>query len=255
VANIFTVCMHPTCFMDTTMFIRIRKSKKRFRLSLVETRRIDGKVRAEHVASLGSIAVAMTVADRVKFWKVIEGKLAGLSNRINPDDLRATVGAKVAVPSKKEVDVADLQEYAAAWRQIADFFTPYEPKPTPMKAAMQRDSAGIKEWQLRDAIRREQAAMERIDRVLRGEDAGLKKPFSRDDPAHLAALNKMGRVVSMKYLVPEDDQPSAFRDLVEKFPDEVSKEIEKEKAAEERITALFLKRSNAAKLGWRRMRF
>jgi hypothetical protein len=236
------------------MFIRVRKSKKRFRLSLVETRRIDGKVCAEHVASLGSIALAMTVADRVEFWKALNGRLPGLANHINPDDLRAIAGAKVPAPSKMEVDVANLQEYAAAWHSVADFLKPYEPKPpTPMKAAMQRDSAAIKEGQLRDAIRREQMAAERIDRVLRGEDAGLKKPFSRDDPAFHAAMNKVGRLLSGHYLVPEEGQPSAFRALIEKFPDEVSKEMEAGKALDARIEAARTKRSNAAKRGWRRM--
>jgi hypothetical protein len=237
------------------MFIRIRKSKKRLRLSLVETRRVDGKVRAEHVASIGSIAVAMTVGDRVGFWKGIDGRLAGLANRIDPNNLRAIVGAKVPVPSKMEIDVANLQEYASAWQGIANFFKPYEPKPlTPMVAAMRQDSSVLKEWQLRDAIRRTEMAMDRIERVLRGEDAGLKKPFSRDDPAYVAAFKKMGRVASMKYLVPEDDQPSAFRDLIEKFPDEVAKEMEHEASIEARLEAERLKRSNAAKLGWwRRM--
>jgi hypothetical protein len=134
-----------------------------------------------------------------------------------------------------------------------DFFKPREPKPpTPMHAAMRQDSNRIKEWQLRDAIRREQTAMERIERVLRGEDAGLKKPFSRDDPAYVAAFGRMGRSIG-HLLVPEDGQPSAFRDLIEKFPDEVSKEIETEKAIDARFEAARLKRSNAAKLGWRRM--
>jgi hypothetical protein len=244
--------MQSTSFLDTTMFARIRKSKKRLRLSLVETRRVDGKVRAEHVASLGSIASAMTVADRVEFWKTLDGRLAGLSNRIETHDLRAIVDAKVPMPSKMEIDVANLEEYAAAWRKMAEFFQPHEAKPTPMKAAMRQDSDGIKEWQLRDAIRRERAAMDRIDRVLRGEDAGLKKPFSCDDPAYVAAMQKMGRIASGKYLMPEDGRPSALRDLAMKFPDEVSKEMEAEKATQERLRADRLKRSNAAKLGWRR---
>jgi hypothetical protein len=35
---------------------------------LVETRRLNGKVRHEHVASLGAIAAPLTIADRVVFW-------------------------------------------------------------------------------------------------------------------------------------------------------------------------------------------
>jgi hypothetical protein len=40
-------------------------------------------------------------------------------------------------------------------------------------------------------------------------DAGLKKPFSYDDPAYRAAFAKMGRIAGCKYLVPEAGQPSA----------------------------------------------
>jgi hypothetical protein len=43
------------------MFVRPRKSMSKVRLSLVETRRVGGKVKHEHVASLGSLPQAMTV--------------------------------------------------------------------------------------------------------------------------------------------------------------------------------------------------
>jgi hypothetical protein len=48
--------------------------------------------------------MAMTVADRVEFWKTLDDRLPRLSNRVEPDDLRALVGAKVPAPSKIEVE-------------------------------------------------------------------------------------------------------------------------------------------------------
>jgi hypothetical protein len=37
------------------MFVRFRETGRRLQCSLIETRRVDGKVRHEHIASLGSI--------------------------------------------------------------------------------------------------------------------------------------------------------------------------------------------------------
>jgi hypothetical protein len=40
------------------MFVRFRQTAQRLQASLVETRRIDGKVRHEHIAGLGSVEMA-----------------------------------------------------------------------------------------------------------------------------------------------------------------------------------------------------
>jgi len=55
-----------------------------FKVSIVETRRVGGKVRHEHIASLGSIETPLTVANRVAFWQRVHERLAKLSNRIDP---------------------------------------------------------------------------------------------------------------------------------------------------------------------------
>jgi hypothetical protein len=49
------------------MAIRCRSSARRLQLSLIETRREGGRVRHEHIASLGSIVASLAVADRVEF--------------------------------------------------------------------------------------------------------------------------------------------------------------------------------------------
>ena len=50
----------------------------------METRRVGGRVRHEHIASLGSIETPLTVANRVAFWQRVHERLAKLSNRIDP---------------------------------------------------------------------------------------------------------------------------------------------------------------------------
>jgi hypothetical protein len=52
-------------------------------VSLVETRRVDGKVRQEHIAGLGSIEVPPSVADRITFWQRLHERFAKLSNRVD----------------------------------------------------------------------------------------------------------------------------------------------------------------------------
>ena len=38
---------------------------------LIETRRADGKVQHEHIASLGSVPVEPPIADRLAFWRAL----------------------------------------------------------------------------------------------------------------------------------------------------------------------------------------
>jgi DNA modification methylase len=48
------------------------------------TSRVGGKVRHEHIASLGSIETPLSIANRVAFWQRVHERLAKLSNRIDP---------------------------------------------------------------------------------------------------------------------------------------------------------------------------
>jgi hypothetical protein len=53
--------------------------------SLVDTRGIDGTVRYEHVASLGSVPASPSVAHRLAFWRRFYEQLAELANRIDAE--------------------------------------------------------------------------------------------------------------------------------------------------------------------------
>jgi hypothetical protein len=67
------------------MFARFRQTPNRLQVSIVEPRRLAGKVRGEHVASLGSIETPLSVAGRIAFWQRVNDRLAKLSNRIDPE--------------------------------------------------------------------------------------------------------------------------------------------------------------------------
>src|SRR5262249_29133521 len=69
------------CYGATTMFVHFRETPYGLAMSVVENRRENGKVRHEHVVSLGSIETPPSVAARVEFWRELHERLAELSNR------------------------------------------------------------------------------------------------------------------------------------------------------------------------------
>jgi hypothetical protein len=75
------------------MFVRFRETPYGLVVSLVETRRENGKVRHEHVASLGSIETPPSVAARVDFWHGLHERLAQLSNRLDAETRGKIMGA------------------------------------------------------------------------------------------------------------------------------------------------------------------
>ena len=52
----------------------------------MQTRRVDGKVRSEHIASLGSVDADVSVRARIAFWAKLPERLARLANRVGPDE-------------------------------------------------------------------------------------------------------------------------------------------------------------------------
>jgi hypothetical protein len=83
----------------TTMFVRFRHVGERLQVSVVAARRVGGKVRHEHVASLGSVPVPQSVEDRLMFWQELHERLAKLTNRIgSPDDHARVLGGACPHP-------------------------------------------------------------------------------------------------------------------------------------------------------------
>jgi hypothetical protein len=67
------------------MLVRFRQTAAGLQCSLVETHRIDGAVRYEQVANLGSVSAPPSVADRLGFWRRVYETLAELASRIDAD--------------------------------------------------------------------------------------------------------------------------------------------------------------------------
>ena len=67
------------------MLVRFRQTAAGLQCSLVEIHRIDGAVRYEQVASLGSVPASPSVSERIGFWRRVYETLAELASRIDAD--------------------------------------------------------------------------------------------------------------------------------------------------------------------------
>jgi len=83
----------PGAYRGTTMLVHFRETPYGLAMSLVETHRESGKVRHEHVASLGSIETPLSVAARIEFWRGLHERLAQLSNRLDAETRGKVMGA------------------------------------------------------------------------------------------------------------------------------------------------------------------
>jgi len=102
------------------MFVRFRFTRAgRLNVALAENKRIDGRVRQQHVVQLGSIHARLldvtqsnyipnwelhSLRARVAFWDMTNERLGRLSNRLGPDlkGIRIAVHKRVPWPMEPE---------------------------------------------------------------------------------------------------------------------------------------------------------
>jgi hypothetical protein len=169
------------------MFVRIRQSGQRLQASLVETRRIGGKVLNGHVAGLGSIAVALTPADRIVFWTKLHQRLAALANRLDGGargKVLAAIHARIPMPTlddQRAVQLQNAKQDADLWATLRDAHTADIEGQKELIAAAERAIAE-REAAVADVTTRTKAAEDRVARIERGEDAGgMGQPLTRKD--------------------------------------------------------------------------
>src|ERR1700733_5312265 len=110
----------------TTMFVRFRETATSLQATLIETHRVDGKVRHEHVASLGSIPWPAKTADRITFWQKLHERFAKLSNRLTDDQRAAVMGAIharipiTAAEDQHAVQLDNAKAEASFWDSLAE---------------------------------------------------------------------------------------------------------------------------------------
>ena len=160
------------------MFVRFSPSPRRLQLSLVETRREAGKVRHEHVASLGAVPSPLTVAGRVEYWQDLHQRLGRLSNRLDDETKAKILGAvhaRIPMPAVDEIHALNLDEakqHEAAWRmRHVNTDSIVEENKLRLKAAERSIADG--EPLVASAAEEVKAADERRGRIERGENLPL----------------------------------------------------------------------------------
>jgi hypothetical protein len=172
------------------MFPRFRRVEShlqaRVQVSIAESRRVDGKVRPEHIAALGAVGDPATIADRVAFWGQLHQRLDKLSNRISGDDQAKIIGAIHA-----RIPMVTIDEQRALQRDNAEadekFWTCLQGMNAGLAeghreiAAKSTSIATNAEKGAAEAATKAAAAKERLDRLEKGADVqgGLGKTERR----------------------------------------------------------------------------
>jgi hypothetical protein len=194
------------------MFVRFRETGCRLQVSLVETRRINGKVRHEHIASFGSVRLPMTVPDRIQFWIRLHERLAKLSNRIDATLQGKILGhlhariPMVTADEQRALQLDNAKDDARLWSAMQDLHAAQVEGHKDLVATAERVIADNQAAAAK-AGERTQAASERIARIERGEDVsgGLDRPktpaefdaqliaagFTRADLRHMSTLAEL----------------------------------------------------------------
>jgi hypothetical protein len=167
------------------MFVRFRQSAHRLQLSLVETRRLAGKVRHEHVASLGAIVAPALVADRLAFWQKLHERLARPSNRIDAQTQGKILGAvhdRIPMVTIDEIRALQLENAEADerfWSTLQDMHESTAQDHTTLRGSVERAITDAKAGATK-AGEHAAAAKNRKDRLKNGEPVGggLGKPMT-----------------------------------------------------------------------------
>jgi hypothetical protein len=170
------------------MFVRFRQTTRRLQVSLVETHRCNGKVRADHIASLGSILTPADIADRIAFWAKLHQRLARLSNRISAKqhgELLASIHERVpmvTVAEQRDLQLANAKADAQFWNSFAALHAGTADDHRRLAAGAER-AVTSSEAGRAQAAEYAASAEDRIAKIERGEDVqgGFGKPATRED--------------------------------------------------------------------------
>jgi hypothetical protein len=172
----------------TGMFVRYRQTESRLQVSLIETRRIDGKVRHEHIASLGSVGVPPSVEDRLAFWQRLHERLAKLSNRLDATGQAKVLGdinariPMVTLAEQQALKLANAKAEERFWDSIASLHAGTVEGHKGLAMTVERKIAVGQDEMAKAAAQRD-AAKERRERLERGDDVsgGLNRPMTWSD--------------------------------------------------------------------------
>lgn len=202
------------------MFVRFRQTARRLQVSLVETARLDRRVRHSHVASLGSVPREPSPADRIALWIQLHQRLGRLSNRIDAATQGAILTAihariPMATPDEQQAEqLAAAQEDARQRGILADIQTGLVDDNKVLLTKVAATIATL-EATATAAAADADAAKERLAKVKRGEAVSVDRPMTRAevlkaagwteaDARHAARLIRIDRLGGWKTLMDEE---------------------------------------------------
>lgn len=192
----------------------------RLLVSLIENRRVDGKVRQEHVADLGAVdghllasfydgidpAVAATVQGsgwtrasvlaRFFFWQSVDQTLARLDNRIDATgqgQIRAAINARIPMLTIAEHDAIpqwETSDQVQAWHRVKDGFVDLVETEQRRIAHCEEEIEGR-----REAIARYQPAADELTKIVK--DVEHEGPQGYEE-LYTMANSKLGEILAAK---------------------------------------------------------
>jgi hypothetical protein len=179
------------------MFVRFRQNGRRQQVSLLETRRADGRVRNEHVASLGSVVVPQTVEARLVFWQRLHERLTKLSNRIDAatqgkilTDIHARIPMVTPV-EQRDLQLRNAQADEQLWTTIGSMFEANVADLKEHADLTERKIVDAKP-QITNADAKAATARDRVARLKKGEtvSGGFGKPRTLEDMIAALGMSK-----------------------------------------------------------------
>jgi hypothetical protein len=179
------------------MFARFRQTSRRLQVSLIETKRANGKVCHEHIASMGSVAATMEVWDRIEFWSAFWPRLGKLDNRLSAEQQHKIVGEiqariPMATPAEQQaLQLRNAEDDARLYEILRDHFSTIregqESLATKAQEAAQAATAGAE-----DAASKEAGAKARVESLKAGNPVltGFGKPRSLIDALRAAGVSQ-----------------------------------------------------------------
>src|SRR5215472_16399574 len=177
------------------MFVRFRQTARRLQASLSVTRRADGRINHEHIASLGSVPLAPSSADRIAFWTKLHQRLDALANRVDAAQRGATlaaVHARIPMPTQAEQQAVLIEhgrEDAEQWQQIAEMGTEQAADLKGLADRAQQQAAAVAQ-QAANSMAHANAAKARLAKVEAGEELPVPKPLTRAEILRISGMTE-----------------------------------------------------------------
>ncbi len=156
------------------MFVRFRRQGNRFQPSLMQTRRVSGKICNEHIASLGSVDADVSVRERLVFWAKLPERLARLGNRVGSDDHAKIYGAlharipMVTPDEQRAIQGENAKDDERFWDSMHDMNASMVEGHKALIAAAEAKIAEVAPMVAQSAERHE-AARDRLNKIRRVE--------------------------------------------------------------------------------------